>query len=63
MKSMDGFFSQARRQLDDAKNSLLERQWLDKVHVVSTSQPLLAPKIVAGVFEQVSNALYAVLSQ
>ena len=59
MKSMEGFFSQARGQLDDAKNSPLERQWLDKVRVVSTSQPLLAPKIVAGVFEQVSNALYA----
>ena len=56
---MEGFFSQARGQLDDAKNSLLERQWLDKVRVVSASQPLLAPKIVGGVFEQVSNALYA----
>lgn len=59
MKSMEGFFGQARGQLDDAKNSPLEREWLDKVRVVSTTQPLLPPKIAAGVFEQVSNALYA----
>jgi predicted DNA-binding transcriptional regulator YafY len=59
MKSMEGFFGQARGQLDDAKSSTLEREWLDKVRVVSTSQPLLPPKIAAGVFEQVSNALYA----
>ena len=59
MKSMEGFFSQARGQLDDGKNNKLEREWLDKVRVVSTSQPMLSPKIAAGVFEQVSNALYA----
>ncbi|MEI8158482.1 MAG: WYL domain-containing protein [Burkholderiales bacterium] len=59
MKSMEGFFSQARGQLDDAKNNILEREWLDKVRVVSTSQPLLPPKIATGVLEQVSNALYA----
>jgi predicted DNA-binding transcriptional regulator YafY len=59
MKSMEGFFSQARGQLDDSKTSRLEREWLDKVRVVSTSQPLLPPKIADGVFEQVSNALYA----
>jgi predicted DNA-binding transcriptional regulator YafY len=59
MKSMEGFFGQARGQLDDAKSSTLEREWLDKVRVVSTSQPLLPPKIATGVFEQVSNALYA----
>jgi len=59
MKSMEGLFSQARGQLDDTKNSQLEREWLDKVRVVSNSQPLLPPKIAAAVFEQVSNALYA----
>lgn len=59
MKSMEGFFGQARGQLDDARNNQLEREWLDKVRVVSTSQPLLPPKIAPGVFEQVSNALYA----
>ena len=58
MTSMDGFFSQARGQLSDSGNHSLEREWLDKVRVVSTSQPLLPPKIDPDVFEQVSNALY-----
>ena len=58
MKSMEGFFSQARGRLDDTQSDRLERQWLDKVRVVSTSQPLLPPKVDADVFEQVSNALY-----
>lgn len=58
-QSMSGFFSQARSQLrTDAASHRLEREWLNKVRVVSTSQPLLPPKVDAGVFEQVSNALY-----
>jgi len=57
MKSMEGFFAQARSQLAD-KGTRREREWLEKVRVVSTSQPLMPPKIDAGVFEQVSNALY-----
>jgi predicted DNA-binding transcriptional regulator YafY len=59
MKSMEGFFSQARGQLGEAGSGQLEREWLDKVRVVSTSQPLLPPKVSAEVFEQVSNALYS----
>jgi predicted DNA-binding transcriptional regulator YafY len=59
MKSMDGFFTQARGQLEDKGSSEPERQWLDKVRVVSTSQPLLPPKVDAEVFRQVSDALYA----
>lgn len=58
MKSMEGFFSQARGRLDESDTNQLEREWLDKVRVVSTSQPLLPPKVDADVFEQVSNALY-----
>lgn len=60
MKSMAGFFSQARSNLvsPDSRNHL-ERQWLNKVRVVSTSQPLIPPRIKAEVFEEVSNALYA----
>ena len=58
MKSMQGFFSQARGQLDEKSTSQREREWLDKVRVVSTSQPLLPPKIDANVFQQVSDALY-----
>lgn len=59
MKSMEGFFTQARTNLAPYSNAKREREWLKKVRVVSTTQPLLPPKIKAGVFEQVSNALYA----
>jgi len=58
MKSMEGFFTQARSQLGDKATAKREREWLEKVRVVSTSQPLLPPKIDPTVFEQVSNALY-----
>ena len=56
---MAGFFAQARGQLADKGATQPEREWLDKVRVVSTSQPLLPPKIDPLVFEQVSDALYA----
>lgn len=58
MRSMEGFFEQARRNLGPASNDTLEKQWPAKVRVVATSQPLLPPKIKAGVFEAVSQALY-----
>lgn len=58
MKSMEGFFTQARSQLGDKGTTQREREWLEKVRVVSTSQPLLPPKIDPAVFDQVSNALY-----
>ena len=44
MKSMQGFFTQARGQLDAKGASQLEREWLDKVRVVSVSQP--HPKLI-----------------
>ena len=59
MKSMDAFFSQARRNLSPDSSARLEREWPGKVRVVATSQPLLPPKIVPGVFEAVSEALYS----
>lgn len=58
MKSMDVIFEQAHRQLSHESTSLQEKEWLSKVRVVSTTQPLLPPKIDPVVFEQVSNALY-----
>lgn len=58
MKSLDGFFTQARRNLGPEGNARLEREWPSKVRVVATSQPLLPPKIQPGVFETVSEALY-----
>lgn len=59
MKSMDAFFSQAKRNLGPESSARLEREWPGKVRVVATSQPLLPPKIVPGVFEAVSEALYS----
>ena len=59
MKSMEGFFSQARRNLGPDSSARLEREWPGKVRVVATSQPLLPPKIVPGVFEIVSESLYS----
>lgn len=67
LKSMEGFFSQARSNLDAVETSGSDRQvkrsreseWLRKVRVVSTTQPLLPPAIKPGVFEAVSNALYS----
>lgn len=59
MKSMEGFFSQAKRNLGPDSSARLEREWPGKVRVVATSQPLLPPKIVQGVFEVVSEALYS----
>jgi predicted DNA-binding transcriptional regulator YafY len=58
MKSMDGFFSQARTNLGPLTKSDRDREWLSKVRVVSTTQPLLPAKIKQDVFEAVSNALY-----
>ena len=58
MKSMEGFFSQAHSNLEPGRNTQREREWLAKVRVISTTQPLLPPKIKPGVFEEVSNALF-----
>lgn len=58
MKSMESFFAQAHTQLGGTASTQREREWLNKVRVVSTTQPLLPPKISPDIFEQVSNALY-----
>ena len=58
LKSMAGFFAQARSSLGPDSSAKREREWLSKVRVVSTTQPLLPPKLKTGVFEQVSEALY-----
>ena len=58
LKSMDGFFAQARQNLDPLGPPSLERDWPAKVRVVATSQPLLPPKVDPAVFETVCEALY-----
>jgi predicted DNA-binding transcriptional regulator YafY len=57
MKSMSAFFTQARNQLDGQPTARRENEWLKKVRVVSTSQPLLPPRLDNQVFEQVCTAL------
>jgi len=58
MKSMETFFQQARHKLGPQFTDKKEREWLAKVRTVTTSQPLLPPKIKPEVFEAVSQALY-----
>ncbi|MBU1357670.1 MAG: WYL domain-containing protein [Gammaproteobacteria bacterium] len=59
MRSMQGFFEQARIQLGPHQQRGRARDWLDKVRVVGTTQPLLPPRVAPEVFEAVSNSLYA----
>lgn len=58
MHSMSAFFAQAKNQLDEQPTARQEREWLKKVRVVGTSQPLLPPKVDNKVFGQVCAALY-----
>ena len=58
-QSMKGFFEQAHKNLMPHGGPVKKgSQWMKKVRIVSTTQPLLPPKLVPGVFEQVSQALY-----
>lgn len=58
MKSMEPFFEQAKRNLleDDAKKAGSE--WLGKVAIAPTSQPLRPAKINQEFFAKISTALY-----
>ena len=58
MHSMEGFFTQAKCELTRSGRKQPEREWLSKVRIVDTTQPLLPPKIRGGVLDAVSNALY-----
>jgi predicted DNA-binding transcriptional regulator YafY len=58
MKSMDSFFVEARSQLSGEAPAQLEREWLAKVRTISTTQPLLPPKVDGEVFKHVSDALF-----
>jgi len=57
-RAMQAFFDQAARNLGPASNAQREREWLRKVRVVATRQPLLPPEIRPGVLDAVSEALY-----
>lgn len=59
MKCMDSFFTEARSQLSEKSSAQLEREWLTKVRTMSTTQPMLPPKVDPNVFQQVSDALFS----
>jgi predicted DNA-binding transcriptional regulator YafY len=59
LKSMEGFFAQARYNLSRLESPKLEKQWMRKVRVVSETQPLLPPKLANGVLAAVTGALYS----
>ena len=62
LASLQPFFEQARDNLgprsDGREASKAASEWMKKVRVVSTSQPLLPPPVADDVFDQVSTALY-----
>lgn len=60
MASMSPFFAQARSNLAPAPGTAAARagEWMQKVRVVSASQPLLPPRLRPGVFDTVSSGLY-----
>ena len=58
IQAMDGFFQQARFNVNDVSDEKLERRWLNKVRVVSPGVALLPPEIKGGVLEAVSQSLF-----
>lgn len=58
MKSLEGFFAQARMRLSDPAGARREQEWTRKVRVVSATLPLLPPPLAPAVFDVVSQALY-----
>ncbi|AGH81527.1 hypothetical protein PCNPT3_07945 [Psychromonas sp. CNPT3] len=58
LKSLNGFFDQAKHHLCPNQINEKEREWLQKVRIVSEGVPLLAPDIDQRVFETISEALY-----
>ena len=58
MRSMKGFFEQAKYNLEPHNNAKAAKEWLKKVQIVDTTQPLLPPQIKQGVFDIISEGLY-----
>lgn len=58
MKSMESVLEAAKKTIRHDENAKAEKEWREKVRVVATSQPLLAPTIDEKVFEHVSEALF-----
>ncbi|MDB1145344.1 MAG: hypothetical protein KGV48_003315 [Alcaligenaceae bacterium] len=60
INNLSGFFEQARKNLNPYNQEYpeLDKQWLNKVRIVSVTQQLLPPAIDDEVLDSISNALY-----
>ena len=58
MASMEGFFTQANENLAYDADKKAAKEWLKKVAVAPTSQPLIPAKCSMEIFDQISSALY-----
>ena len=58
MQSMEGFFKQADYNLAYEPHKKGASEWLNKVAIAPTSQPLLPAKIDPEIFKKISTALY-----
>ena len=58
MSSMDGFFQQAEYNLVYDSHKKSGAEWLGKVAIAPTSQPLLPPQVEPSLFSEISTALY-----
>ena len=58
LNSMESFFKQAEYNLVYDANKKSGSEWLNKVAIAPTSQPLLPAKIDPEIFAQISTALY-----
>lgn len=59
MSSLSPLFASARREIGTNLSAQAERRWLHKVRRIPDNQPLLPASMAAGVFEAISEALYA----
>ena len=58
LNSMESFFKQVEYNLVYDANKTSGSEWLNKVAIAPTSQPLLPAKIEPEIFAQISTALY-----
>ena len=58
LAALTPIFEQARKKLVHDAHDKPEREWLGKIAVVPTSQPLIPAPIAAAILENVSTALY-----
>ena len=58
LKSLDFLFAKADKVLNEKHSNRKEKEWLQKVALVSPALPQLPAKILPRIFDEVSNALF-----